>query len=320
MYRLLLKFLYRMLKLLEGALYHIEYKNLMQSQRKLKYPPIFIVGPPRSGTTLLYQLMIHRFYLSYFPNIANWFNMAPVAVTKFALRLTKPYVSDFTSNYGEIKGIMAPSEAGGIWNRWYPTEDKDGYNYTPKNFFNKQIKHLIYQTVAGIEALFDAPFINKNVKHSVRILSLVEIFPNALFLRMIRDPYETAISILRGRKKIGTTGWWSVMPKEIDQLRNRDYIEQIAGQVYFVERNILADMNIVGKERFFEVYYDDICANPRKVLDKIAMFYKQHGGELRIKYQIPLSFKKSKYEEQSLSKEERQLRAILSKYYKNGAL
>ena len=48
--------------------------------------------------------------------------MAPVIVTKFALKLTKPYVSDFTSDYGQIKGAMAPSEAGGIWNRWYPTE------------------------------------------------------------------------------------------------------------------------------------------------------------------------------------------------------
>jgi len=246
--------------------------------------------------------------------------MAPVTVTKFALRLTKPYVSDFTSNYGEIKGVMAPSEAGGIWNRWYPTEHEEGYNYTPKNFFNDQIKHLIYQTVAGIEVLFDAPFINKNVKHSVRILSLVEIFPDALFLRMIRDPYETAISILRGRKKIGATSWWSVMPKEIDQLRNKDDIEQVAGQVYFVEKDILTDMKMVGEGRFFEVHYDDLCANPRKVLDEIATFYKRHGGELRIKYQIPSSFKKSRYEEQSLSKEERQLKEILSKYYKNGDL
>ena len=49
--------------------------------------PFFIIGPPRSGTTLLYQLMVQAFRFSYFPNIANTFYQCPIFAAKLALSL-----------------------------------------------------------------------------------------------------------------------------------------------------------------------------------------------------------------------------------------
>ena len=216
----------RLLRIPEGASYKIlrsslafvvqEGKKFASSASALDYPPIFIIGPPRSGTTLLYQLLVHRFHFAYFPGIAEKFYTSPVFATEWGLKHCKPYVSDFTSTYGHVNSSMAPHEAGGIWNRWYPTEHRDGYNYTPAGYFDPKRKHIIYQTVGGIEKLLDAPFINKNVKHSVRIQSLVEIFRNALFIQMRRDSFDTAMSILRARKQNRNrlNAWWSVMPKE----------------------------------------------------------------------------------------------------------
>ena len=237
-------FLRILLKLAYKALAYWEHWWLMSMDRKLKYPTIFIIGPPRSGTTLLYQAIVHHFHVAYFPNIAVKFSEAPVLATRIGQKLFQPYRSDFTSAYGFVQGWMAPHEAGQIWNRWFPTEWKEGYNYTPAGYFTGSVKHLIYQTVAGIEALFDAPFVNKNVKHSVRIQALKEIFPNALFLQIKRNPLDVAVSILCARRdlKKDMNEWLGVMPKEITQLKQKDYYEQIVGQIFFVEKNIEEDL------------------------------------------------------------------------------
>jgi len=34
----------------------------------LRYPPLFIIGPPRTGSTLLYQLVVQRFDVGYLAN------------------------------------------------------------------------------------------------------------------------------------------------------------------------------------------------------------------------------------------------------------
>ena len=320
----ILKVPYRLFnKALRTSLAFLEYRKLISSTKKLKYPPIFIVGPPRSGTSLLYQLMVHHFHLAYFPNIADKYNIAPVIVTKFGLKYCKPYVSDFTSNYGLIEGYrMAPHEAGGIWNRWYPTEYKDGYNYTPAGYFDDKTKHIIYQTVAGIESLFDAPFINKNVKLSVRIQSLVEIFPKALFIQIRRNPFDVASSILKMRKERSENinDWYAVMPKEINQLRDKNYLEQICGQVFYLEKNIEEDITVVGKERLHSAHYDELCANPNKELDRISAFVYSHGCNLRTKYDIPKSFAKSQHKKDVLSDEEEMMRKILIRYYGKGEI
>lgn len=230
------------------ALFQQESRRLAVSETELSYPPIFIVGSPRSGTTLLYQLMVHCFRLAYFPRVVNKLYTSPILATGWALKRHKPYISDFTSSYGLIDDPMSPHEAGAIWNRWYPIEQVHGYNYTPAGYFDDTTRHVIYQTIAGVERLFDAPFINKNVKHSVRIQSLVEIFPQALFLQVKRDPFDTASSILKMRKANleDPNEWLSAMPKQIDQLKDKSYLEQVCGQVFFLERNMEEDTAMVG--------------------------------------------------------------------------
>ena len=115
-------------------------QRLLECYKELKYPPIFIVGPPRSGTTLLYQIIVHCFHVAYFPNIAARFYKIPVIATKIGKILFRPYKSDFTSTYGLVKGTMAPHEAGVIWDRWFPTEQKHGYNYTPAAIYPMRLR------------------------------------------------------------------------------------------------------------------------------------------------------------------------------------
>jgi len=301
----------------------IERRSLERSTHKLQYPPLFILGPPRSGTTLLYQLMIHRFELSYFTNIADLLNKIPVMATRWGRRLSKPYESSFESNYGRVAGPLAPSEAGGIWNRWFPYEDRDGFNYVDENYLSAAEQHLIRETVACIEKIMHAPFVNKNVKHSVRIHALNQIFPHALFVFVERDPQETAVSILHGRRMRSedVNAWWSAMPKEIDQLRGKSALEQIAGQVFYLEQNAANDLAALSGNRSMSVKYADLCEKPRVVMDEIGQLVFKQGCELRTRADVPESFEQSSQSNKDVTERERaELNRLLSEYSQGDAV
>ena len=67
-------------------------------------PVCFIVGPPRSGTTLLYELLVRCFYFSYFSNLAHRFYRTPVAATRIGRRLIHSWEGTFVLKDPEREG------------------------------------------------------------------------------------------------------------------------------------------------------------------------------------------------------------------------
>ena len=241
-----------------------------------KWPPVFIVGSPRSGTTLLYQLLMSAFKFSYIPNISNTWYMMPVAAASLGKRFNKPYSSSFKSEHGFEEGIMAPSEAGKIWNRWFPHEKREGFNYTPSNYLPESVQMKIYSFVANIENTFDAPFLTKNVKMSVRINALLEIFPDALFIHIQRNPVHSAASLLNIRRQ-KKKSWWSVMPREYPSIKLQPELEQVCQQVYYTELNIKKDLQDIENSRLHQVNYAKLCTNPVQKLQVIGKFLANNG-------------------------------------------
>lgn len=265
-------------------------KRFLTKPIECKWPPVFILGPPRSGTTLLYQMLASSFRFSYFPNIANQFYMCPITATRAGIKLCREYKTTFSSEYGFEKGCMAASEAGNIWNRWFPQEKRDGFNYTPSGYLPEKTEELIYKIIANIELSFDAPFMTKNGKSCVRIPTLLEIFPNALFIEIERNLIDSALSILIRLKRYNLN-WWSVMPKEIDLFRNESNVEKVCKQVHFIKKNIREDVQSCQPEHSHSLRYDELCENPAKHMDKIYQFLVSNGCSVeRKKYPIPKSF------------------------------
>lgn len=275
----------------------------------LRYPPVFIIGPPRSGTTLLYQLMVHHFKVAYFNTLANQFFVAPWVASAVSKPFLRPYRSDFKSYYGKIAGLGSPHEGGSIWNRWFPREHREGYNYVGSAYLSPDQKTEIRRLVAGMERVFSAPFLNKNVKNSVRIHALVDLFPQSLFLQMRRDPVHTALSILEGRKRLGEhlNRWLSVMPRQVKETEGKDYAQQIAEQLFYVEENVAEDRKKMGEDRFHTVFYRDLCWNPRREMEKIETFFASKGVSLEKLNEVPDSFPFRERRGSSYSSEQRNL-------------
>lgn len=279
-------------------------EKIIWPEAKLRYSPIFIVAPPRSGTTLLYQLMTEHLATCYFSNLAQRLRvhdseiipiLAAHLVKWFGLGSGKAGSSSFESYYGATEGWGGPNEANGIFERWFPEEE----HYVPPGYLSSADRNGVYRAVAGTERVFDRPFVNKCIRNSVRIEALAEIFPTALFIQCLRDPLAMAQSIYIARTQdlpfkpdeVDPLQWWfSVKPKEYEQIKCKSMVAQVCEQVYYVEQNILAARQTLGDNRFLLVDYKDLCRSPRRTMDNIVRFMNERNAPTQITKPLPISF------------------------------
>ncbi len=239
----------------------------------------------------MYQVLTQGCKFSHFCNFASRFPRFPVTLTRIGRRLMSAHHSDFASAYGIVSGWGAPSEGSHIWNRWMASN-----GYLDETALSLQQRSEVYATVAGIEHAMTAPFLNKVVEHSVHIRLLDAIFPESLFIMMLRRPEFTIQSLLlyreRGRRLDGTSlnEWRSVRPRQYDVIKEKDYVDQVCEQVYYVECNAYEDMCRVGISRCLPVDYALLCAEPGRVVDEVRRFEAQHGVCVEPRHCLPEQF------------------------------
>jgi hypothetical protein len=254
----------------------------------LRHPPLFIVGAPRSGSTLLYQLVVERFDVAYLSNRHCRYFGAP----SFAQRIAGSRVEDRTASYASVHGQTAgdaePSECGPFWYRFF----RKSPQYTPLDEADPaQLRRLR----AAVRALGDAagrPPVFKNLVCSLRLGPIGAAFPEARFLFVRRDLGDNAASLLAARKRIhgDYAAWWSVEPPGIEELRSLPPQEQVVEQVRAVEAVIQADRDALGPERFLELRYEDVCDDPRQALRDAADFAGAGGIALLPRREVPERF------------------------------
>ena len=222
-------------------------------------PVVFVLGLPRSGTTLVYQYLVHRLEVAYWTNGVGLHPNAPV-VTSFLERRHGPYRSDFRSRYGKVEGVAAPREAGSVWGRFFDLE-----RYTRAEDVRPGDAEALRNLVAATQRVFGGtPFVNKNVKHMLRIDALARVFPESLFLVVRRRPQDVALSILRARLELlaDPTQWWSVRPPDHERLAGLPVEEQVAGQVLSLRRRLDADLAALPEGRVLRLDYERFCREP----------------------------------------------------------
>lgn len=243
--------------------------------------PIWIVGPPRSGTTLLYQALIHCYDFAYITNFTSRFYRAPVTATWLIKPLWRKRhkALDFESTYGKTPGWFGPHESGSFWYRWFP---KGPHVYVPPNTIPESKLDEFRKEIIGLSRALNAPPLFKNVYNSMRIAPIMEAFPNSSFLVTYRNPVDTAQSILQARENIygDKRKWVSAEPKEIDEIAKHPYWEQVVEQVYYIYRQVEEDAQRYGPSRFFGIDYEALCANPNRTLAGIERFLEQQSISL----------------------------------------
>jgi len=239
------------------------------SKNSNKKPILFIVGAPRTGSTVLYQLLTSYLDVNYINNFIYLGRDNPFLsflISQIIFRNKREF--EFSSSYGSTlrQGFQAPSEAGNLWKKWMP---KDKY-YINETDIEQNKLYQFSRFFNAISNLTNRPTIIKNLYFCQRLRYLKATGLNCKFVFLRRNPVYTAQSIFIARKKnnINDTDWWSVEPYNYSNLKNLNIFEQISSQVYYIEKQIEDDLKLFNKEDKITFWFEDLYET-NKVLEKI---------------------------------------------------
>ena len=242
-------------------------QNLWLNKNNLDFlystPPVFIIGPPRSGTTVLYQLLCKHFNFAYINNfIADWYN-APVLATKaFNIFIKDRNQIELNSTFGKSSKYYGPNEFSEFWYRWFSKE------HTLINDSENLVKEI-----AGITEIFQKHLVLKNVVNSMRINQLNNLFKNPIFILLKRDYLDNAQSILNARKSLynDKNYPWSVITPTMKQNPGLPYYIQIVKQIHDIHSIINSSIVAIGDDKLISVDYKDLCCDTPEVLNSILL-------------------------------------------------
>lgn len=229
------------------------HRNL--SERRSVPAPIFIVGAPRTGSTILYQAITNAFDVLYFDNLSARWHRTPLFGLKLSHRRygSAPHNS-FTSSHGVTEGGHAPNECGEFWYRWFPRDQHFVADAPEKVILN--IRREINETCA----VFGKPFVFKNLNAGQRLRVIARAFPDARIIFIRRDPRFVLRSILLARRRlgIGAGRWWSVRPPGYEKFLGLTEMEMCAAQIFQIEKQILEDIELFPESNVHMVEYDSL--------------------------------------------------------------
>ncbi|MCA9942698.1 MAG: sulfotransferase [Anaerolineales bacterium] len=292
-------------------------EKVQRGADELQFSPTFIVAPPRAGTTLTRQVVSWAIPTSYFSNLTaiSSFHLGkplPITTAKMAKRMGGDQkLGSFESNFGRTEGRGAPAEGETIWAFWF----RNRYGPVEPEDVSPHQAQAMYRAVAATEQIFGLPFFNKTTVLSLRIRAIRKVFPNALFIQVMRDPLDTAQSIYKARTTRYPT-WLGARPRECENINGKSVLQQVCEQVYFVEKNIARERTAVGEQAFLTVHYKDVCQNPQREAERIAAFMNANGAPATLTRPLPDSFKLShgrKVEESEYN----EMRRLLDKLYRH---
>jgi hypothetical protein len=236
----------------------------------ISYPIFFIVGAPRSGTTLLYQGMCMALDVAYPNNLVAAFWQAPTYGVLLSQKLQGwGCYTNFSSTFGRTSHISEPHEFGYFWSEHLRYREMLEQPSSHENVIDwGELRNWL----CNMCHLAERSFVFKTMLTVWHIESIIREIPNSYFLWVRRDPVDTALSLLKMREQMlgSKEKWVSLKPREYSWLKSKPYWYQVAGQVLFTEKRILASLRKVPDERQLTVRYSDFCNNPNKVIQQIA--------------------------------------------------
>jgi hypothetical protein len=252
--------------------------------RKAQFsPPLFVLGIWRSGTTHLHNLLARddrfvypNFYQVMFPHTFLSTEAIHGKLVEFFLPRTRPL--------DNVRlGIREPQEdefalscltrLSFMLTLAFPrrAEHYDRY-LTFRGVPESEIaewKAALQWFVQKLSFKYGRPLVLKSPGHTGRIRMLLEVFPEAKFVHIHRNPYEVFQSTRHTVRK--GLPWWTLqnsrLLEDLDERTLRQYKEVC--DAFFEEKGL------IPKDRFHEVRFENLEADPigriREVYEALAL-------------------------------------------------
>lgn len=232
--------------------------------------PAFIIGPPRSGSTILYQTLSNQLDLLYIDNLTNLSrqNLYFGFWLSNLIYNSKPHQS-FSSNFGKTEKLHDPSESGQFWRQWII----HGEDYISKGEIQVKDLEQMHNMLYAVINKYQKDLLIKNLYFSQRLNLIKEIAPESKIIIIRRDTFFNAQSLLLAKRKnnYGNT-MWSTRPRNFRDLEKMDDPEQVVKQIYYIEDQISKDIGMFPKNQILEVHYEHFINHPEDTIESVRTF------------------------------------------------
>jgi hypothetical protein len=267
-----------------GRLEDMRYGRRLANQ-EIDPPPIFVLGHWRSGTTHLHNLL-GRLPGHTYPTVFQVVFPSCFLMTDQILPRLTAGMLDGTRAYDNVRhgwneaaedeialakltglspyvAFMFPENAA-RYERYVdflesPAAEKEKW----KDAFRYFLKKIMLQTGGKTVVV-------KSCTHTARIRILLEMFPNAKFVHIHRDPYEVFASTMHMRSHTDWENFFHVPEADVALLRRQQTL-QLGQRIY---ERIAEDRHLVPAGNYFEIAYEDLCGNE---VDRVRQMYEHLG-------------------------------------------
>lgn len=261
-------------------------------------PLIYIVGAPRSGTTLLSQVLSRALPVGYVNNLIARFWSRPAAGIRLSRMLLpdggREYIT-FDSRHGVSAGIGGPHEFGQFWRSWLGLDRAVTHHPTRAQLQTLDAAGLRHTLRNEILANVNAAVVFKNVICGFHAPWLTDVHPASLFVNIERDLAATCASVLAARmERYGSyDAWWSLKPSTYAEVAALgDPCEQVVRQVLDCRRDMRAALG-AQNVRAVTVTYEELCRAPQAVLGRVCQATRGLGVSLEPMDEVPSTFRPS---------------------------
>ncbi len=197
---------------------------------KKEITPIFIFSLPRSGSTLVQEILMNTENIS--SHSETWSLLPIIYATKKEGSLTL---------YSHEKSFLAHED----FINSFPNKKED-HNTLIRNYFTGIVKYLSAPDVTY--------FVEKTPRNYLIIDEIAEIFPNAKFIFLFRNPLGIISSLLKTKRSNRFRTFYNAKTDLFDAPKKLS-----EGYEKYSERSI-------------KIVYDDLVSNPEKTIKQLAKY------------------------------------------------
>ena len=253
--------------------------SLMQDVKE-EIPNIFLLGLPRSGTTLLAQILFNNLDIACTNSFVARFFESPLTgcmLSKIILGDRKSNV--YKSSYGKPVDMHAPHEFSWFWQNLL--NYKDITVYKPEEA-RKSIDWLLVKSkLLDMNRVFEAPLIHKPLElMAFHMEQFNDLFDKALFIYIERDSIDITYSLTKARLSYynDLDEWWGSYPTEYNEISRAPWWEQVPAQVHYLLKLYEDKLPVIDESRFLKTTYQDLCKDPQQLLEDVKTKVKDISG------------------------------------------
>lgn len=237
------------------------------------WPVIWVLGCPRTGTTLATQVLCRCLDAGYVDGVAARFWRAPLTGLALSRQLLGPEPGrriDFFSRYAKTDNLASPHEFSYFWHKWLKLEDAPPYD--PREADGRIDWAGFRRLVMDMAGLCGRGLVFKAFDAGFHLERFARVFPRSLFVYTLRTSLDVAVSLARGRlHHFGSLdAWWSNCPVEYPELLKLPWPDQIAGQILHFTRMYEEGLARLEPEQVLVLPYARLCAEPDAVVAECA--------------------------------------------------